>query len=73
MAARAPVKMNEARFEEIRWEKCTSGKPVHFYSVANNGHAWPGGQAGRAEADQPTQAVNASEMMWQFFAANAKP
>ena len=68
-----PVKMNEARFDEIRWEKCTSGKPVHFYSIANNGHAWPGGQAGRAEADQPTQAVNASEMMWQFFAANAKP
>jgi len=69
----APVKMNEARFEEIRWEKCTSGAPVHFYSVAHNGHAWPGGQAGRAEADQPTQAVNASEMMWRFFAANAKP
>ena len=58
---------------EIRWEKCTSGKPVHFYRVANNGHAWPGGRAGRAEADQPTQAVNASEMMWRFFAANPKP
>jgi polyhydroxybutyrate depolymerase len=69
----ASVKMNTARFEEIRWEKCTSGAPVHFYRVANNGHAWPGGQAGRAEADQPTQAVNASEMMWRFFAANAKP
>lgn len=68
-----PVKMNEGRFEEIRWEKCTSGRPVHFYRVANNGHAWPGGQAGRAEADQPTQAVNASEMMWRFFAANPKP
>ena len=68
-----PVKMNEARFEEIRWEKCTSGAPVHFYRVANNGHAWPGGTAGRAEADQPTQAVNASEMMWRFFTANPKP
>lgn len=69
----APVKMNEPRFEEIRWEKCTSGRPVFFYRVANNGHAWPGGKAGRAEADQPTQAVNASEMMWRFFAANQKP
>jgi polyhydroxybutyrate depolymerase len=58
---------------EIRWEKCTSGKPVHFHRVENNGHAWPGGKAGRAEADQPTQTVNASEMMWRFFAANPKP
>lgn len=57
---------------EIRWEKCASGKPVQFYRVANNGHAWPGGRAGRAEADQPTQAVNASEMMWRFFQANPK-
>jgi len=57
---------------EFRWEKCTSGKPVHFYRVANNGHAWPGGRAGRAEADQPTPDVNASEMMWRFFTANSK-
>ena len=57
---------------EIRWEKCASGKPVQFYRVANNGHAWPGGRAGRAEADQPTQALNASEMMWRFFQANPK-
>jgi polyhydroxybutyrate depolymerase len=57
---------------EIRWEKCASGKPVQFHRVANNGHAWPGGRAGRAEADQPTQALNASEMMWSFFTANPK-
>ncbi|MDP3491816.1 MAG: PHB depolymerase family esterase [Hyphomonadaceae bacterium] len=57
---------------EVRWEKCTSGKPVHFYRVANNGHAWPGGKAGRAEADQPTPEFNASEVMWRFFAANPK-
>ncbi len=61
------------QFIDTRWENCTSGKPVHFYQVENNGHAWPGGRAGRAEADQPTPAVNASEMIWRFFAANPKP
>ena len=60
------------RLVDIRWEKCASGRPVHFYRVPDNGHAWPGGRAGRAEADQPTQAFNASEMMWQFFSANPK-
>lgn len=69
-----PVEATEpGRYREIRWEKCTSGRPVHFYSVAGNGHAWPGGRAGRAEADQPAAAANASEMMWRFFAANPKP
>lgn len=57
---------------EIGWDTCSSGKPVHFYRVANNGHAWPGGKAGRAEADQPTGDMNASEIMWRFFKDNPK-
>ncbi len=62
----------QQKLVEIGWDKCVSGKPVHFYRVANNGHAWPGGRAGRAEADQPTRDMNASEIMWRFFKANPK-
>ena len=70
----APVEISDSkqRLAEVRWDACTTGKPVHFYRVADNGHAWPGGKAGRAAADQPTQAFNASEVMWRFFAANPK-
>lgn len=70
-----PVEKMDAagKVVELAWNKCTSGRPVHFYRVANNGHAWPGGKAGRAEADQPTPDVNASEIMWRFFSANPKP
>jgi polyhydroxybutyrate depolymerase len=56
----------KGKLVEIRWD-CPGDADVHFYRVANNGHAWPGGKAGRAEADQPTQAFNASETMWRFF------
>lgn len=56
----------QGKLVEIRWE-CPDDADVHFYRVADNGHAWPGGKAGRAEADQPTQAFNASETMWRFF------
>ena len=71
----APVEAanKTGKIVEIAWNTCSSGRPVHFYRVPENGHAWPGGRAGRAEADQPTSKVNASEMMWQFFAANPKP
>ena len=70
----SPVQGTEpGLYTQVIWDKCASGRPVHFYNVAANGHAWPGGKAGRAEADQPTPNVNASEMMWRFFAANPKP
>jgi polyhydroxybutyrate depolymerase len=59
------------RLVEMRWA-CPNAADVHFYRVAGNGHAWPGGKAGRAEADQPTQAFNASEVMWRFFKDHAK-
>lgn len=51
----------------IRWTGCKGGAEVRFERVANNGHAWPGGRAGRAEADQPTPDWNATEQMWAFF------
>jgi poly(3-hydroxybutyrate) depolymerase len=40
---------------------------VIFQRVAGNGHAWPGGEAGRRGAAAPTQAFNATEEMWAFF------
>ena len=40
---------------------------MHSYVVNDNGHAWPGGTAPRADADQPTQAVDANELVWDFF------
>lgn len=66
--ASAPVEIfdRQDRLVEIRWN-CPGGADVHFYRVANNGHAWPGGKAGRAEADQPTQSFSASETVWRFF------
>ena len=51
----------------VLWASCKDGAEVAFYTVLDNGHAWPGGRAGRAEANQPTQAFSASEIMWAFF------
>ncbi len=51
----------------VAWRACTSGAPVVFHTVVGNGHAWPGGEAGRAGAAQPTRAFDASDEMWTFF------
>lgn len=66
-----PVESHDSTGVELRWS-CPGGADVHFYRVAGNGHAWPGGRAGRARGDQPTQAFNASEVMWRFFQEHPK-
>lgn len=57
----------------LRWTECSQGADVEYYVVARNGHAWPGGRAGRAEANQPTPDFDASRVIWEFFKAHPKP
>ncbi len=56
----------------ISWSDCRNGTEVAYYTVADNGHAWPGGRPGRAEADPPSTAFNASEAMWAFFKRHSR-
>jgi polyhydroxybutyrate depolymerase len=55
------------------WEGCVSGRAVELYTVLGGGHAWPGGQPGFAGSDTPTTEIDASELIWAFFAAHPKP
>lgn len=40
--------------------------PVQTAVIAGEGHTWPGGQAWRNAADQPTQEVSANQLIWDF-------
>jgi polyhydroxybutyrate depolymerase len=51
---------------------CPPGIDVEYYLVKDNGHAWPGGRAGTALGDPPTNALNATEMMWDFFRQHSR-
>lgn len=63
----APVTTETPRVTTSSWSGCTSGAPVVFHRVADNGHAWPGGAAGRRGAAEPTRAFSATDEMWAFF------
>jgi len=54
------------------WIACRSGAPVVFHSVKDNGHAWPGGRAGRRGAAEPSTAFDATEEIWDFFASHRR-
>lgn len=67
-----PRRSTTAAAETTTWDSCRSGSPVVFHRVLDNGHAWPGGEAGRPGAPPPTTAFDASAEMWTFFMAQRR-
>lgn len=53
--------------------RCPDNRQVSLLALADNGHAWPGGQRGTPQADVPSTSLNASEIIWKFFRRHARP
>ncbi len=65
---RAAPHEEQVSAQVVRWRyDCPPGREVERYVVADNGHAWPGGKAGRQQADQPSQSFDATTAIWNFF------
>lgn len=52
---------------------CQHNAAVELYTVVGGGHAWPGGEPGWRGGDAPTSELNASQVLWDFFAAHPQP
>jgi polyhydroxybutyrate depolymerase len=52
--------------------RCPAGKSVEAWLIKDNGHAWPGGQAGSRRGDTPSSSFEATDVIWDFFKANPK-
>ena len=57
--------------------KCPAGRAVELIAIAGAGHQWPGATAKPAlqkalHLDPPSTALNATEVIWRFFAAHAR-
>src|SRR5262249_49194445 len=62
--------------ERIRKESYRGGRnntEVVLYALREQGHAWPGGEKGRTEGDEPSREISATDLMWSFFACHLKP
>jgi len=51
---------------------CPASLGVVLYALKDGGHAWPGGKRGTPMGDDPGNAVDATAMIWDFFAAHPK-
>ncbi len=52
---------------------CTIGIAVDYYVIEGGTHAWPGGKRLAKFLDAPSKALDATKLIWQFFAAHPKP
>ncbi|MAU10479.1 MAG: polyhydroxybutyrate depolymerase [Anaerolineaceae bacterium] len=49
---------------------CDSGAEVALVTATEGGHSWPGSALDRRRGDDPTQALNATDIIWDFFASH---
>jgi polyhydroxybutyrate depolymerase len=50
-----------------RWLLCANSTTIHYYLTNDGGHGWPGGLPGGPNSDTPSTAINANDLLWDFF------
>ena len=52
---------------------CKNGSAVEYLLISGGGHSWPGGERLLRMLDKPSNALAASDTIWEFFKAHPKP
>ena len=56
---------------ENSWADCPGGVEIHLLTLENHDHSWPGSNL--VPGVMTSQAIDANEVMWKFFAENPRP
>ncbi|MGE5625852.1 MAG: alpha/beta hydrolase family esterase [Bacillota bacterium] len=59
--------------ERVNYSGCAAGAEVDYYVIQDGGHAWPGGKQMAGFLDKPSNALDATSIIWDFFSKHAKP
>lgn len=52
------------------WAPCSAGTEVQLITIADGRHAWPGGVQMDERLDAPSDALDATAVIWEFFASH---
>jgi polyhydroxybutyrate depolymerase len=67
-----PHKSRSGNVTQTDYQSCKNGADVRMLEVHDNGHAWPGGNKGGPRGDEPSNTINATNVIWEFFASHPK-
>ena len=69
-----PQRSDAAPFVHLTdYRPCRGGTEVAYYLIDGGGHSWPGGARMAGFLDAPSQAIEATPLIWKFFVAHPKP
>jgi polyhydroxybutyrate depolymerase len=68
-----PVSTQNGSVVHDVYAPCAQDSTVELYTVLGGLHAWPGGEPGWLGGDEPTREFDATQVIWDFFAAHPKP
>jgi polyhydroxybutyrate depolymerase len=57
---------NFTLYSLTKWTNC-SNSSIEIYLTNDGGHSWPGGEKARAGVDEVSVAINANDVIWEFF------
>lgn len=61
------IPVDNDRYRLTVWNSCAETSAVESYLTHDGGHAWPGGERPGNWADIPSVAINANDVIWEFF------
>lgn len=67
------VVVDNGRYRLTEWSFCRDNAIIQCYLTQDGGHAWPGGLKSRPHADQPSTALYANDVIWDFFTRFSLP
>jgi len=70
----APQVVTDATlYTHTQYAGCTNNTTVQLYLTKDGGHSWPGGLPARPNADAPSTAFSATDLIWDFFKLHSLP
>lgn len=64
---------NEENIVHSVYAPCQEKTAIELYKILGGEHAWPGGEAVSAQIGKPTEKIDATALIWEFFQAHPKP
>jgi polyhydroxybutyrate depolymerase len=61
------------RVRRLEYADCREGRAVELYTIEGGGHTWPGGPGVGLIVGRVSRELDATQLIWAFFAAHARP
>jgi len=68
-----PIATQNSGYTFTEWKDHNGRPAIDLYLTQDGGHSWPGGLKPREKADPPSTAVNATDLLWDFFQRYSLP